>query len=112
MTRESQDRDPGPKFGPRSRRLQRRRLPRRHGAITPVGIGAHDSLFAPFLEADRNAEFLGEAVICLDRFLDKRADLNRLAMGLHRPSFHVLDIQDVIDEANETLAIRVGNLED
>ena len=74
----------------------------------PVWIGTHvSSGCTRVLEPNSHAVGFGESSIRLDRLLNQRSNLDANEFEDDASSLHLLDIENVVDESHETLAVGV-----
>ena len=76
-----------------------------NGLHKPVGVCAHVDGYRRRVEPNSNVRTFGNRAICLDRLLDQRSDLDAIEIEDDLARFHFLDIENVIEQANEPLAI-------
>ena len=63
------------------------------------------------VEPNPHVETFGKRAICLDRLLDQRSNLDALEIEDRFARLHFFDIENVIEQPNEPLAVRVCDRE-
>src|ERR1700685_2899706 len=75
----------------------------------PVWIGSHIGSDTPVLEPNSHAIVFGEALIGVDRLPNNRSNVCAPEIEDNAPGFHLLDVENVVDEPHQALAVGMRN---